>query len=306
MILFLNHKVQNCGVYQLGRRVGLALVGHVSCGVIYSEVDNSQEYEFLIANYTPNMIVYNYYPSTMPWLNERVIQGHRDLVHIALFHEVPTTIFDYYLHLDPTYVENGVNFTIGRLIPEYKNQSPLPEIPTIGSFGFGLGGKGYDLLARKVNVEFDNAIIRLHIPCAAFGDAAGVEARKWADRARDNITKPGIHVSITHDFLPENELLDFLAQNTVNAFYYEDMYGRGCASVADYALAVGRPMAITKSYMFRHLHPYAPQICMEDNSLPDIIAAGTEPLVQFMKWDKQHLITKFEEIYDLIKNVKRI
>ena len=308
MILFLNHTTENCGVYQLGKRVGITLEGYALPRVLYCELEAEWEYEALIQEYQPHLIVYNYYPSTMPWLNHFVLQRHPDIAHACIFHEVPTEIFDCYIHIDPSFEEHGKHFSIGRIIPDYTNTFPAPEKITIGTFGFGLGGKDYHSLVGKVNAEFDEAVVRLHVPYAHFGDADGQGAGHWVELCRRSITKPGIELEVSHDFLPEEELLDFLAQNTINAFHYavEGMHGRGIASVTDYALAVDRPIAITKSYMFRHMHPLAPEICMENHSLREIVAFGTTPLQRFQAWDKYRLVEEFRRIHDSIQNTRTV
>jgi len=306
MILFLNHKTVNCGVYQFGKRIGVALQDSEKYDVLYCEINSGKEFEYLISHYNPESIIYNYYPSTMFWLDGSLLEQHRGIAHIGIFHEVPTTIFDYYIHIDPTFIDNGNHFGVGRLLPDYTNNTQPPRIMTVGTFGFGLGGKNYHLLVEKVNDEFDEAVINLHISHAAFGDSEGIGARNWAELCTRYVTKPGIHLNISHNFLSEEVLLDFLAQNTINAFHYDLLYGRGIASVTDYALAVGRPLAITRSYMFRHIYPTAPEICMEDHSFADIASRGIAPIEQFMVWNKENFIERFETIYDSIKNARSI
>jgi SAM-dependent methyltransferase len=84
------------------------------------------------------------------------------------------------------------------------------------------------------------------------------------------VTKPDIDLVITHDFLDDSGLVRFLAGNTVNAFLYEDQKARGISSCTDYAVASGRPLAISRSSMFRNLHEVNPSICIEDCSLQAI------------------------------------
>lgn len=302
MILFLNHKAEKCGVYQVGKRIGLTLSESKEYQIIYFEISNELEYRNVISAYFPEAVIYNYRLGTMPWLNPSLIQDYRTMPHICLFYEVQTNMFDYYIHYDPTFIRQGKRFGIGRLILEYSGAIRPLEITTIGTFGFGLEGKNYDKLAEKVNREFDEALIRMHIPFAQFGDSDGSSAMRWVRKAVEQITKPGIQMLVTHDFLSEDELLDFLAGNTINAFHYDALPGRGIASVTDYALAVDRPIAITKSNMFKHLYFSAPEICMEDHTLPEIIAAGTKPLEQFRVWNKKNFIRQFEDIYDSIKD----
>ena len=93
---------------------------------------------------------------------------------------------------------------------------------------------------------------------------------------RAAVTKPGIELRITHDFLEERELVAFLASNTLNAFLYSDKNAKGLSSCIDFALAAKRPIAITKSPMFQHLSHMNPPIFVEDRTLKEIASDGAE------------------------------
>ena len=130
--------------------------------------------------------------------------------------------------------------------------------------------------------------------------AAGKEAKARVEEARAQIQKPGIRIEATHSLLSTDGLLDFLAGNSLNAFLYDDMY-RGIASTVDYALVVDRPIAITRSYMFRHLWDAAPSILVEQRTLPEILAAGTAPLARYRQaWSAMSLAKEYETILDRI------
>ena len=113
--------------------------------------------------------------------------------------------------------------------------------------GFGYAGKGFDQVVRTVQQEFDDAAIRMHIPISPFMDPQGIQATEIDDRCRALVVKPGVKLSVTHEFLSVQGILDFLAQNSLNAFFYAENPGRGLSSVLDMALAVDRPIALTKS-----------------------------------------------------------
>ena len=51
-------------------------------------------------------------------------------------------------------------------------------------------------------------------------------------------------------------------------FMYDRMQGRGISSALDHALSVNVPIAISNSYMFRHI--YNDSICADINSLEQI------------------------------------
>src|SRR5205814_885154 len=88
-----------------------------------------------------------------------------------------------------------------------------------------------------------------------------------------------------------------------NAFFYEENKDkdRGIASVTDSALAVNRPIAITRSKMFRHLFSATPSICINDSTLKQIIQNGIEPLRSYKKeWCEDNLIWDYERIIDKV------
>lgn len=257
-ILFVSHKAKQCGVYQYGLNIAQALQNSTRYSFIYAECKNAAELQETVAHKKPSAIIYNYHPATMPWLDRETV-GSLGVINIGTIHEVTqeiadrasTELFDYYITPDPTLIPNNpIVFKTGRLIPEYQNNYSLPKITTIGSFGFATEGKGFERLIISVQDEFDEAIIRLHIPT---GDFASFNAKDLVGRCQNLIVKPKIQLVITHDFLSQEKLLDFLAQNTLNAFFYEKCQRRGISSVIDYALAVHRPIAITNSTMFRHI-----------------------------------------------------
>ena len=311
-ILFISHKEHQCGVYQYGRNIADAIVNSKKISFVYTECSGLNEYYSVVAKTNPSAIIYNYHPSTLPWLNKKVIRTVR-VPHIDIIHEVTQEVadaaddsfFDYHIAPDPTLlIKNPLVFKTGRLIPEYKNNYELSEIPIIGSFGFGTAGKGFPTMISKVQDEFEKAIIRLHIPFATFGDSEGKSAHSIADQCKELIVKPGIELQLSHEFLGQKQLLDFLAQNTLNAFFYDMNKGRGISSVIDYALAVHRPIAITKSSMFRHIVPTFPSICVEDSSLVKILQNGTGPLSKYyLDWNEANLIWDYERIIDsVLKN----
>lgn len=337
-ILFVSHKNEHCGVHEYGISIAEALKKSKEYLFIYAECSSRGEFWAIAEAVAPSAIIYNYYPSTLPWLNKKVMSRFK-IPHLGIMHEVTqqtadsadTRLFDYHIAPDPTLsLNNPIVFKTGRLIPKYVNEFPPPKVTTIGSFGFASFGKGFERLIIAVQVEFDEAVIRLHIPS---GDFVASDAKDLARRCQKRIVKDGVKLVVTHEFLEKRQLLDFLAQNTVNAFFYEkfDGEGRGISSVIENALAVGRPIAITRSSMFRHiLLGDDPPICIEptlswkrelylrlrrlylrrsqndlnlkwllkpESSLRQIIEKGIEPLLPFYsEWTEPNLIRDYERI----------
>ncbi len=304
-ILFINHPEKECGVHQFGENVYSAIRYSKVFNFHYCECSNRDDLENFIRQHKPSAVIYNYYGSTMPWLNTGITRKIR-IPHIGIIHEVTQdrvneankTLFDFHIAPDPTVLlTNPIVFKTGRLIPEFKGKESNPSITTIGSFGFGTKGKGYTKIIETVQEEFDEATIRFNIPFARFGDAAGEGARAYAEACQKLIKKPGIHLEITHSFWSQNEVLDFLSANTINCFFYDENKNRGISSVIDLALAVDKPIAITRSNMFRNISDTTPSVCIEDRSLKEIIQQGTAHLLPYKKeWAAANLCWDYERI----------
>ena len=303
-ILFINHKKIQCGVYEFGKNIGVAL--DKSPLFLYRECNSAVELLSIIAETLPDLIIYNYHPSTMPWVTANFTRKI-NVPQIGIIHEVTqqiadsadNSLFNFHLAHDPTLIMNNpIVFKAGRIIPPYSNKNRIPLVTTIGSFGFGTKGKGFEKIVSLVQKEFDEAIIRFNIPFAAFGDKDGENAKLIAENCRKLVVKPKIQLHISHDFMEQLQLLNFIAENTINVFLYEDQgIARGISSVIDLSLAVERPIAISQNAMFRHILQANPSICVENNSLKQIIENGFAPLTKFrMDWTEENICKDYEMI----------
>lgn len=309
VVLFVSHTASQCGVYQFGLHVGEALKASRKYQFIYVECGNATEYAVALDRHAPAAVIVNYYPTTMPWLDWRVV-GRWPGPSIGIMHEVTQEkadaatddLFAFHIAPDPTLLlRNSIVFKTGRLVPPHRNQFAVPAVPTIGSFGFATPGKGFERLIGEVQQAFDRAVIRLRIPSASFFDGDGNRAREIAEKCRSLVVKSGIQLEVHHDFLSDQQLLDFLGQNSLNAFLYEYQSGRGLASVIDYALAAERPVAVTKSSMFRHISGARPPITVEDSSISDILSRGFAPLAHFREeWTPENLVWDYERIVNAV------
>lgn len=300
-ILFLNHKEQQCGVYQYGYRTASILKRSKQFNFSYHEIDYEYEFYNLIESEKPDGIIYNYHPSTMGWLNNNILSSYFDITHYGIHHEgneIENIKFDNYILSDSSSLSYPNKFPVPRpLFPGATMPVLKDEIPVIASFGFGFKNKGFERLVKLVNEQFDEAIIKLHIPFAHYGDKMGTVAKSIASACQSHITKDKIKLIITHDFLSDSNLLEFLSNNTINAFLYDQMPGRGLSSVIDYALSVNVPIAITDTFMFRHISKTNPSICVENSSLQEIINNGSSVLQDYRHlWSNSNLISVYESI----------
>lgn len=333
-ILFVNHNETQCGVYEFGRNIGQALEkSSTKYTFLYRECNSDIELQAIIKQEKPALIIYNViYPVTMPWLNASVTKKIK-CPQVGIIHEVTqqiadqadNSLFNFHIAHDPTVLlKNPIVYKAGRLIPPYKNKYKPPSIPTIGSFGFGFEHKGFEKLVEAVQNEFDEAIIRFNIPFATFGDPDGKSAKQVAENCRKLLVKSNINLHISHDFLDQEDILDFIAQNTINIFLYQGLgEGRGLSSTVDLALAVNRPIAVSSNLMFRHLFETRPSVVLSNSSIKQIIENGLAPLQKFyqvwsedmLRWDYERItdsilaynnVPKIEADNRIIRNLKRV
>ncbi|MEJ7627236.1 MAG: hypothetical protein WKF35_10255 [Ferruginibacter sp.] len=330
-ILFVTHKPKQCGVYEFGRNIFNAIQNSQRFNFIKAECDSLKDLNDALSKLNPSAIIYNYHPSVMPWLCTKISKGlyHNKIaginaIQLGIIHEVTQAVadsatayrnkivtgpgekrlnalFDFYIAPDPTLLlKNPYVFKTGRLVLSFiKTDEKKPT--TIGSFGFGTPNKGFEQLVKTVQKEFDEAVIRLNMPAAFYGDADGAKARNIAEQCREILYKPGIKLEITHEFLEDEKLLNFLNGNSMNVFMYQDKSGRGISSTCDFALAVKKPVAVSRCPMFRHILMAQPSVCIEDLPLKQILMNGFAPLEEISKeWTEENIRWDYERIVDVV------
>jgi hypothetical protein len=312
-ILFFNHKIKICGVYQYGLRLYQILHKSTSYNYIYVEIENYDEYINYINIFNPKVIIYNYHLLTMPWLNNLTICKY--VPSIGIPHETVNSLFDIILSIDPDEKETDTKFTIPR--PIYDNISEIissykimdneimsfieynegSDVPIFGSFGFGFKNKGFDKIVSIINSEYKEAIIKLVIT-KAFYDPDNISNINYITNNLSSINlKPGIKVMITHKFFTTEEILLFLNTNNCNIFMYDKMEGRGISSVIDYAISVNKPFVISDSYMFRNV--YLDDICVYKTNIKTAIENSKKIVYNLkQKYSNINLINKINKIVD--------
>jgi hypothetical protein len=313
VIMVVVHTGRKCGVYQYGRNITNSLVKSKKYKFVFVECGSPTDLARAIEYYMPRVILYNYIDILMPWLNPIItslVRSRYRIPQAGIIHEfiqsdvdrATQRLFDYSIYQDPdVIVTKPFTFKTRQLIYPYVNTMPLPPITTIGSFGFGFPDKGFERLVDAVQEEYDVAKIRLVMPPNDIVDQDGSIARATARSCKKRLYKPAVELCVTHEFLSEPQLLDFLASNTANAFLYDTNKNTGISGPTQHALAAHRPLIITKSGMFRHLLGSEPSICIEDHSMREIISYGLAPLEEFYReWSEEKFIRNYEDIMDVI------
>lgn len=282
--LFCNTNEPVCGVQQMGMTVFSIL--KPSARVHWDYYDGpTMPFMHLLRRY--DAILYNYQGLIGGWMNYAPFRDMKNqwlIYHDLDIHEEKWTGI---LFADETMAPRPAWHKIGRPLPEFRTITPklnLPQ-PIVGVHGF-LGAWANRVVSRVME-EFEVATIRLHLPFSKFCDPDGNQARAMAAQCRALVaTRFSVKLEVTHEFLPQQQLLEWLSQNDINCYFRDPaMHWRGVSSAPDCALAVRKPLAVNNCQAFRHLHGVTPSICVEESSLTEIIQNGLSPLIpMYHKW----------------------
>jgi len=307
-VLFLNHPFVECGVYQFGERVYDLMSKSRKYNSFYRRVHSRDEYLHYLDWVKPNRIIYNYHWDRMPWLTEQDVNQNKASQHYFIYHDGSMfKYYDKYLFFgdfDPERkaVPEGKRVLLPRPLikytgdyPKYTGNYPKNKIVTIGSFGFCSKNKRFPGLVELVNKEFSKAKINFHITRPYFGDNHGFHLENIINECKKRNKNPNIKLSISTDFINNEDILSFLAGNDINVFYYSGDNNPGLSAALDYALSVKRPIAVTSAPLLRSIAN--DDILIEKNSLRDILKRGTKPLQQYYdKWSTEMFTKKMEEL----------
>jgi hypothetical protein len=305
-VLLVNHLQEHCGVYQHGKRMADILLTDDRYVSKYLETNSLQEFISVFSDFNPDVVMYNWHQATLPWYTPQL--SYSVPAKQLIFHHENN--LPYHLNSDGIILADMSENKLAKIyglqralfelpVPEPKNN----EVVTIGSFGFGFENKGFENICVRVCEEYDGAIINLHITAAFFGDRFGTLTQKISDTCRSLITKPGVKLNITINFIPDSDLVNFLGANDVNLFLYQYQENRGLSSAIDYAVAAGRPFGVSNSSMFRHVLKKFPELNADENTIESIIKFGSGPSDYFREeWSSENLKNKFFSILeDIVK-----
>lgn len=305
-ILYINHDFAQCGVFQAGDRLGKALQKHQRKHEFnYQNVNSFETYAHAFSSYQPDLVFANFFPPTMGWFTKDAVSV-TPVPILSICHETYMLNdildrFGYAAVLDPIYnVDDPRVLKTRNGLPDYIPDVQEPKELIVGSFGFAFPNKGWHKIMQQVNEEFDEAHIRFHMPLSTFGDGDGAHIRARKEDAANFPFKPGITIEFSHDYKSETDLIDWLAGNTINCFFYDEFGERGVSSTTDYAIAARRPIAISSSSMFHNLN--VPGIRVPESTIKEIIAKGTEPLYPLYKYTMQYVVEEYENFINRILN----
>lgn len=333
-ILYVNPSNEECGIYQFGKRVYNALKTYLPewCDwelFYYENYNDVNLHHQKINEINPNVILYSYNSTALPFATSYMKSPHPDIINIAICHEQEQFIHDnidtlpqdwyggklfkYWVGHDPTMIltkENCFNATRPILRTEYV-EPPFEKngVLTFGNSTFGFKNKLHVEIVNAIQKEYDEAIIRFNMPPSHFGDKFLHQANQIAKECEKIIYKTNIKLFVSNIlFKTEEEIIEWLSNNDINIYFYEqwDVPGsmRGVSSSPDNALSTRRPLIVNKTTMMKHLNPIIGSYGI-DGSIKELVEKQKRyntPQLIYNEWSPSRMTGEYYKIiYKILK-----
>jgi hypothetical protein len=297
-ILFVNTPEPQCGVHQYGENLFAILATSQRHHAGIARPSSLESLRSAASEFGPDLCIYNWSPVIGGWMSAAPFDISK--WSLVVYHDgaVDAGRFSGVLNSDCTAPRQGNNFPIGRPIPFWNAEAATTprDVPWIGVNGFN--GAWAQLAVSRILVEFESAVIRLHLPHGKYTDPYRTDEtiRQCLAICRN----AGVTPELQCEFKPLPDLMKWLQQNDLNCYMRGSGWpGGGVSSVLDCALAVRRPIAVDHSHAFRHVHGLTPSIRVEDSSLKTIMANGTAPLQPlYERHDQKRVLADVEACID--------
>lgn len=295
--IFCNSKKASCSIWESGNMVYAALCKSNNYTLDYSEETS--------IGYNYDFYVFNQHKTVNNWMNESIVKSLKKptfcVVTEVCHRDNPIggipAYFDYYMVLDPTVNERANIFAFPRPLEDYPVSEYVDEgYPVIGSFGFATPNKDWHKIVIGVQQEFDEALIRINIPQATYVPTHIQDVNAIRNLCQSHITKTGIKLEITTQFMDKAELIRWCSENTLNCFMYHRSHTHptGMAAVTDQAISSKRPLLVSSDPTFRHIHKYIKPY--PETTFKQAIDSIVEVKKMCDDWSQLNFSTKFQQI----------
>jgi hypothetical protein len=307
-ILFVNSDKEADGLTDYGRRFNHVIQQSVKHKIKYLELSHAENIEIVASYFKPDVIVYNYHKMTFPSLSPITNKWIGKYKQVLIYHEFGNDCYsDAIIHVDSTQQDDVDKqfFSVPRPLYDTNFEFRKNDIPHFGSYGFGGHHKNFDLAVSLIVEQFEEAVINFNIPRCHFDYDINIR-RSIIENCKQIVNNSGknITINISENFLDYDNLIKFLNKNDCIIFMHADreISDLTLSASTDYALMAKKPIAISKSNMFRHFENVDPSVYAVDRPLIDIINSGIEPLqTMYEAHGTKAFLEKFEWIIDNLK-----
>ena len=303
-VLFVNSKAPQDGLTDYGRRFNTIISKSSKHKIKYIELSNISNIDIQLSIFKPDIVIYNYHVMTFGNMNAFTSSKKGQFKQMMIYHEYGASLdVDGIIHVDSTKLDNIEKkfFSIPRPVFDYDYAPIKNEVPAITSYGFGGYHKNFDKSVSLICDQFEKAVINFNIPKCFFDYDINIrkniitECKKIVHECGKDIT-----INISEDFLEGKLLTDYLAKSDLIIFSHADRENKNDLTLSastDYAMEARRPIALSKSNMFRHFEKAQPSVYTCDRTLPEILASGIDPLKEVYQ---DHCEDSFRKKFDFI------
>jgi hypothetical protein len=299
-VAILTGSKQDCGIYYYARNLHNMLKQSKVNNYLLFTCDSEHEMREICSNNQIDVIVYNWHPTTMRWINQSVIDNTRIRQFMIIGHEgnfetVKFYNLEHYITIDVTAKETHNVHPGIRPIILYDDIQYLPpkEILKIGTSGIGQHNKNLHRIIDIINVQFDEFVeLNVHFSPGHYTPLKEFELINLIESSK-HLAKPNVKINYTLEKFSERDLILWLNQNDINVYYYETFDAVGVSGSTDRALSARKPIGVNTSNFFRHI--ISDDINIEKTSIKNIVAKGLTPLEKYYKiWNIDTLLFQYD------------
>lgn len=301
-VAILTGSKQDCGIYYYARNLHNMLQDSQKNTYLLFSCDSEEEMKQICESNNIDVIVYNWHPSTMPWITQSTIDQTALRQFMIIGHEgrgetINFYNLEHYITIDVTAQETHNLHPGVRPVIVYDDVNYFPPGPylKIGTSGIGQHNKNLHRIIEIINSQFNEYVeLNVHFssgyytPLKENGIADLIEQHKW-------MARPNIKINYTMEKFSERDLILWLNQNDINVYYYEFFDAVGVSGSTDRALSAKKPIGVNNSNFFRHIR--SDDINIEITPIKDIVAKGIKPLEKFYAlWNKDTLLDQYDSL----------
>ena len=318
-ILFVNADAAKpqCAIYQAGLLYADALRFCESFDLTYYEASSGKAeylpdptgYDAVIFNYQHvSMSImppeyFSYCRKAIGFLYEARLKPEQSPMHFG--DQTCGQLFDILMVPDPTMKpcrkREDKKWSVPRVVPRFPDHRNNNHPVWVGTFGFPSPWKALDDIVRMMNDEYPEAVFRLNFAPASHQDGTGLQEmmESFANDLR-GIAKPGIEIRFSQEYMDQDRLIKWLAQNSVNVFLAKEQRsietGGALLASTDMAIAARKPIMVSPTLEARHLSQLCyPSLKDAERGQGTIVGNGDVDRL-YESWTPQNFAARVDEL----------
>lgn len=302
-IAFVTASEPNCGIHYYAEEVCDVLSRSTKHDFYMLECDSEAEFH---SKCDADIAIINYHPWVLSWYNPVVSANIKQIQFLIQDH---TPVSENIYHLTP-WVREVISMDVTCESTEHFHAGIRPVIfhddityqPAgqrlrIGTSGVGQHNKHVDHMIALLNQQFDEPVdFNIHFSVGHFTPLKQQQLQQLVDACSQQ-AKPNINVNLVCERFTGRQLTQWLNQNDINIYMYDNFDSNAVSASIDKALAARKPIGVNNSNFFRHI--YSSDTSLLETPIKHIVQAGITPLQKYHdQWNQHALLQQYENLID--------